>query len=145
MTILYRQCQVWGYSSVVEHSTADREVPGSNPGAPSPFFFFIPLYPSFFSIATLYLFCSHAAVLKLCQCYTSCGSQYLFVIPRLNISITQECGIWLQSKTTTFDHSCALTLNGWIPLFLYRAKLVKHCRGRMYRDIAVNKGEVITT
>ena len=24
-----------GYSSVVEHSTADREVPGSNPGAPS--------------------------------------------------------------------------------------------------------------
>ena len=22
----------WGYSSVVEHSTADREVPGSNPG-----------------------------------------------------------------------------------------------------------------
>ena len=25
----------WGYSSVVEHSTADREVPGSNPGAPS--------------------------------------------------------------------------------------------------------------
>ena len=30
----------WGYSSVVEHSTADREVPGSNPGAPSPFYFF---------------------------------------------------------------------------------------------------------
>ncbi len=27
--------QTWrGYSSVVEHSTADREVPGSNPGAP---------------------------------------------------------------------------------------------------------------
>ena len=25
----------WGYSSVVEHSTADREVPGSNPGVPS--------------------------------------------------------------------------------------------------------------
>ena len=24
----------WGYSSVVEHSTADREVPGSNPGVP---------------------------------------------------------------------------------------------------------------
>ena len=23
-----------GYSSVVEHSTADREVPGSNPGVP---------------------------------------------------------------------------------------------------------------
>ena len=31
---------LWGYSSVVEHSTADREVPGSNPGAPSPFYFF---------------------------------------------------------------------------------------------------------
>ncbi len=29
---------VRGYSSVVEHSTADREVPGSNPGAP--YFFF---------------------------------------------------------------------------------------------------------
>ena len=27
-----------GYSSVVEHSTADREVPGSNPGVPSAFF-----------------------------------------------------------------------------------------------------------
>ena len=26
-----------GYSSVVEHSTADREVPGSNPGVPSLF------------------------------------------------------------------------------------------------------------
>ncbi len=30
---------VGGYSSVVEHSTADREVPGSIPGAPSSFFF----------------------------------------------------------------------------------------------------------
>ena len=28
-----------GYSSVVEHSTADREVPGSNPGVPLPFYF----------------------------------------------------------------------------------------------------------
>ena len=28
-----------GYSSVVEHSTADREVPGSNPGAPYQLFF----------------------------------------------------------------------------------------------------------
>jgi hypothetical protein len=28
------QYLTWGYSSVVEHSTADREVPGSNPGAP---------------------------------------------------------------------------------------------------------------
>ena len=26
--------QARGYSSVVEHSTADREVPGSNPGVP---------------------------------------------------------------------------------------------------------------
>lgn len=25
----------WGYSSGVEHLTADQEVPGSNPGAPS--------------------------------------------------------------------------------------------------------------
>ena len=32
-------CSRWGYSSVAEHSTADREVPGSNPGAPC--FFFI--------------------------------------------------------------------------------------------------------
>ena len=24
----------WGHSSVVEHSTADRQVPGSNPGVP---------------------------------------------------------------------------------------------------------------
>ena len=32
------QCHcTWGYSSVVEHSTADREVPGSNPGVPSCF------------------------------------------------------------------------------------------------------------
>ena len=30
----------WGYRSVVDHSTADREVPGSNPGAPYHFLFF---------------------------------------------------------------------------------------------------------
>ena len=24
----------WGYRSVVEHSTADRQIPGSNPGVP---------------------------------------------------------------------------------------------------------------
>ena len=30
----------WGYSSGVEHLTADQEVPGSNPGAPCLFFFF---------------------------------------------------------------------------------------------------------
>ena len=30
-------CQ-WGYSSGVEHLTADQEVPGSNPGAPCIFF-----------------------------------------------------------------------------------------------------------
>ncbi len=34
------QLTSWGYSSVVEHSTADREVPGSNPGAPSKTFCF---------------------------------------------------------------------------------------------------------
>ena len=28
-----------GYSSVVEHSTADREVPGSNPGVPLSYLF----------------------------------------------------------------------------------------------------------
>ena len=39
---IIRTLVIWGYSSVVEHSTADREVPGSNPGAPfSPFFFLI--------------------------------------------------------------------------------------------------------
>ena len=32
---------VRGYSSVVEHSTADREVPGSIPGAPLNFLFFL--------------------------------------------------------------------------------------------------------
>ena len=36
-----------GHSSVVEHSTADREVPGSNPGAPFKTFFY-------FIIETLY-------------------------------------------------------------------------------------------
>ena len=42
--------QLWGYSSVAEHSTADREVPGSNPGAPSLFyFFFSPSLSTFFS------------------------------------------------------------------------------------------------
>ena len=30
----YRCYNDWGYSSVVEHLTADQEVPGSNPGAP---------------------------------------------------------------------------------------------------------------
>ena len=33
----------WGYSSGVEHLTADQEVPGSNPGAPCPFFFLTPV------------------------------------------------------------------------------------------------------
>ena len=32
----------WGYSSVVEHSTADREVPGSNPGVP---FYLCSIFP----------------------------------------------------------------------------------------------------
>lgn len=31
---IIRTLVIWGYSSVVEHSTADREVPGSNPGVP---------------------------------------------------------------------------------------------------------------
>ena len=37
----------WGYSSVVEHSTADREVTGSNPVAP--FIFFLHNFFQFFS------------------------------------------------------------------------------------------------
>ena len=38
----------WGYSSVAEHSTADREVAGSTPAAP----FLIPVI--FFSIFTIF-------------------------------------------------------------------------------------------
>ena len=34
VTDIFSIWSTWGYSSVVEHSTADREVPGSNPGAP---------------------------------------------------------------------------------------------------------------
>ena len=34
----------WGYSSVVEHLTADQEVPSSNLGAPLRFLFMIPLF-----------------------------------------------------------------------------------------------------
>ncbi len=37
---------------MVEHSTADREVPGSNPGAPSNIFF---LYIPFHTIVLLYV------------------------------------------------------------------------------------------
>ncbi len=35
MSYLLDQYQMWGYSSVAEHSTADREVTGSTPVAPS--------------------------------------------------------------------------------------------------------------
>ena len=42
-----------GYSSVVEHSTADREVPGSIPGAPSFFFPFFPESNAFVSFLVL--------------------------------------------------------------------------------------------
>ena len=48
---------VRGYSSVAEHSTADREVPGSNPGAPLPFFSFFPCV-SLLSVLTLFVFFS---------------------------------------------------------------------------------------
>ena len=34
----------WGYSSVVEHLTADQEVPSSNLGTPLCFLFMIPLF-----------------------------------------------------------------------------------------------------
>lgn len=50
----------WGYSSVAEHSTADREVPGSNPGAPSLFSF----KTSFF---IFFSFTVHFHQIK-CQC-----------------------------------------------------------------------------
>ena len=51
----------WGYSSVVEHSTADREVPGSNPGVPCVFdacmlaysYSYLPLHSSRRSIAAM--------------------------------------------------------------------------------------------
>ena len=34
-TNMFNIYDIWEYSSVVEHSTADRQVPGSNPGIPS--------------------------------------------------------------------------------------------------------------
>ena len=34
-----RPGHLWGYSSVVEHPTADRQVPGSNPGVPFNFIY----------------------------------------------------------------------------------------------------------
>ena len=46
----------WGYSSGVEHSTADQEVPGSNPGAPLGYgmeMIFLYYYLSFFSLQKL--------------------------------------------------------------------------------------------
>ena len=39
-----------GYSSVVEHPTADRNVPGSNPGAPSILDFHCVVCPAFVAI-----------------------------------------------------------------------------------------------
>ena len=61
---------------MVEHSTADREVPGSNPGAPSTlFFFFFPyLSPFYISFAHMQLSLSYVNV-------TLLVAQYLFVIP----------------------------------------------------------------
>ncbi len=46
--LLGSRLKSWGYSSVVEHSTADREVPGSNPGAPSKDFDFLTDNPQTF-------------------------------------------------------------------------------------------------
>ena len=59
---------MWGYSSVVEHSTADREVPGSNPGAPSAFISFFPISPEnfFFSNVNDYFNCSIVLGCDLC-------------------------------------------------------------------------------
>ena len=45
----------WGYSSVVEHSTADREVPGSNPGVP--FVFVASSFWGFCVIVSFFAYC----------------------------------------------------------------------------------------
>ena len=51
-----------GYSSVVEHSTADREVPGSNPGVPFLFYCRFLITPAvFFSVIFL---CSNSPTAK---------------------------------------------------------------------------------
>ena len=52
--IFFENYFIWGCSSVVEHSTADREVPGSNPGAPLGYGMekiFLDYYLSFFFTA----------------------------------------------------------------------------------------------
>ena len=54
----------WGYSSVVEHSTADREVPGSNPGVP--LFFF--LFPRKLPLRSYCNFISHMDVSQITRC-----------------------------------------------------------------------------
>ena len=43
-----------GYSSVVEHSTADREVPGSNPGAPCFLFLVIIVFIFYLNFVMLF-------------------------------------------------------------------------------------------
>ena len=47
---------------MVEHSTADREVPGSNPGAPSSFLFFLFLSPLYISFAHMQMSLRHVSV-----------------------------------------------------------------------------------
>ena len=66
--------------AVVEHSTADREVPGSNPGAPLFFFFFFFFF--FFSSNISYfnssrkLFCSSRLVPHFYQIPSKCSKRY---------------------------------------------------------------------
>ena len=52
-TFIRRGSKRRGYSSVVEHSTADREVPGSNPGVP--YFFFLPSRPLYKIFSFLFI------------------------------------------------------------------------------------------
>ena len=54
---------LWGYSSVVEHLTADQEVPGSNPGAP--------LFASDFGSWTLYVALSAGSSVRLSEFHWS--------------------------------------------------------------------------
>ena len=62
----------WGHSSVVEHLTADQEVPGSNLGAPSFFSIF------FFHLAPI--FCFRAGFVLICIYFMLFGWRFLNAI-----------------------------------------------------------------
>ena len=57
-------CVQWGYSSVVEHLTADQEVPGSNPGAPFLLFFFFFFFFFFYLHMYILSFFTHAVAVQ---------------------------------------------------------------------------------